>query len=543
MHLNIQYQILRIETIWSEKSLWPANKEVRMNKYHEQDCELYYGKDIVAAFIPEIKQVDVLSNQVTNEFGYRYHVSIKKKMFEYTHEVIFSSLLDIPFHKYWKECAGAEMLTSKQKKWMNQYLCLKVESAPKIEIPCFGCIGDFDDINKSIDWPELEEYLFKLLSIKRGEAGLLLLCEVAAILKPLFEKDKYPMDFYILIYGKSGIGKTTLAKLFFCQEEGQCKSFKCDTHTSIKVALEKYKGNTVLVDDYHPEASDYGRKKQMSIKDLISRGEGNAGTALAIVTAEFREGVFSTQDREVQIEFSDTQLQWEILESCRQNIQLYKILLYRICCVVYENKETIHAMISNRREETGEFRISHNVNMLKKVVDILFFVSDKTPLGEIMKKRISRSVYEKEYFYRLLDELEAKQKQDMKFVSQNGCDIDWIECFYDMVYVKEVFCRMPIDEMKKNGDDGNCIYLDGDEICISEMTLIDGVRRYFSYSHEQMAEARKMKTRLLSTLKSENLLLEDASASNTKKKRKRRFYVIDFRRLEMFCGEAHRSKT
>lgn len=69
-----------------------------MNKYHEQDCELYYGKDIVVAFIPEIKQVDVLSNQVTNEFRYRYHVSIKKKMSEYTHEVIFSSLLDIPFH-------------------------------------------------------------------------------------------------------------------------------------------------------------------------------------------------------------------------------------------------------------------------------------------------------------------------------------------------------------------------------------------------------------------------------------------------------------
>ena len=38
---------------------------------------------------------------------------------------------------------------------------------------------------------------------------------MAAILKPLFEEMGSPMDFYFMIYGKSGIGKTTLAKLFF----------------------------------------------------------------------------------------------------------------------------------------------------------------------------------------------------------------------------------------------------------------------------------------------------------------------------------------
>ena len=85
-----------------------------MNEYLEQDGELYYGKDLVATFIPEIKHIDVLKNKVTNKFSYRYHISVKKEIPE--HEEVFDSLKDIPFHEYWKDCAGTELLSKKQKK-------------------------------------------------------------------------------------------------------------------------------------------------------------------------------------------------------------------------------------------------------------------------------------------------------------------------------------------------------------------------------------------------------------------------------------------
>ena len=39
-----------------------------MNEYCERDGELYYGNDLVATFVPEIKCIDVLKNQVTNNF-------------------------------------------------------------------------------------------------------------------------------------------------------------------------------------------------------------------------------------------------------------------------------------------------------------------------------------------------------------------------------------------------------------------------------------------------------------------------------------------
>lgn len=504
-----------------------------MSKYLEQDGELYYGKDLVATFIPEIKRIDVLKNQVTNKFSYRYHILVKKEIPE--HEEVFDSLKDIPFHEYWKECAGTELLSKKQKKLLNEYLIQCVKSAHRNEILCFGAIGDFDNINDTVEWSEMADYLIALLSIKEREGELLLLSKMAAILKPLFEEVGSPMDFYFMIYGKSGIGKTTLAKLFFCQNTGQCRSFKLDNQTSLKEALKKYQGDTILVDDYHPEASDYGRKKQSSLKDLISRMANSTGTAMAVVTAEFREGTFSTQDREVQIEIRNTQIQWKAFNDCKQKISLYKILLYRICCEIYKNKEVIQKKIADGNNEAGEYRISHNINILKIVVDIMFYIFDEMPLGEFLKKRMPVQIFEREHFYHLLDELEVKQKKTMERVRQNGSEIDWIKCFYEMAYGNKILCRTPIDDMNKNESDGNRIYLDGDKMYVSEITLINGVKMYFSYSEEKMAEARKMTRKLINSLKSEKILLNDASSSNTKKKKGKRFYVVDRERLEMFC--------
>ena len=106
----------------------------------------------------------------------------------------------------------------------------------------------------------------------------------------------------------------------------------------------------------------------------------STGTAMAVVTAEFREGTFSTQDREVQIEISNTQIQWKAFDDCKQNIYLYKTLLYRICCEIYKNKEAIQRMIADINKEAEKFRISHNVNILKIVVDVMFYILNEMPL-------------------------------------------------------------------------------------------------------------------------------------------------------------------
>lgn len=103
-----------------------------------------------------------------------------------------------------------------------------------------------------------------------------------------------------------------------------------DNQSIIKATLEKYQGNTVLVDDYHPGSFGlWKKKKQISIMDTIARCIDEEETAMPIVTAEFREGSFSVQDRQVQIEIGDTQLQWELLRIFNR---IFNFI--RHCCIV-----------------------------------------------------------------------------------------------------------------------------------------------------------------------------------------------------------------
>lgn len=506
-----------------------------MKNYYEKERELYYGNELVVAFIPEIKRIDVLEDRVRNKFTYRYYISVKTKLHDSTQEVAFDSIKDIPFHEYWKECAGADVLSKRQKRLLNEHLGLCVGNAPRNEIQNFGCVGDFNDISESIEWSELAEYLAEMLSLKKDEAGLLFLCKIAAILKPLFEEAKCHMNFYVMVHGKSGKGKTTLSKLFFVQEPEQCRSFKLDNQSSIKTTLEKYQGNTVLVDDYHPEALDYGRKKQISIMDTIARCIDEEETAMPIVTAEFREGSFSVQDRQVQIEIGDEQLQWELFENIQQNIQLYKTLLYRICYEIYKKKEDVIAIVSKKNFVAGEFRIAHNVDILKTVVDVLIYILDEMQLGEIFDKRIAPQIGMKSYFYDMLDKLEAKQEKYMKFLMENDAGIDWIKWFGDRVFENDIFQRIPMDRINKHNDDKNYVYSDGSTLCINEKTLIAGMQKYFSQAGERVINVRVAKNELINELKSDEILIRDKSGANTKKKENKRYYVIDMKRLKLFC--------
>lgn len=83
-------------------------------------------------------------------------------------------------------------------------------------------------------WLELTDYLVNLLTIKENETEVLFLCKMAALMKPLFEKANHPMNFFIFLYGHSGVGKTVLAKLFFVQDSGQDKNFKMDSQLDVE---------------------------------------------------------------------------------------------------------------------------------------------------------------------------------------------------------------------------------------------------------------------------------------------------------------------
>lgn len=507
-----------------------------MNRYKIEAGSLYYKNELVAAFIPKINGIDVLHDCVTDVYTYKYHVSVETQDSATTQEKIFEFLQNIPFHKYWKECAGADMLSKRKKRLLNEYLYLLSQQVTTETQECFNSIRNSTPVlYEKPNLSELTEYLASLLTIKGGETEILFLCKMAALLKPLLEKADYPMNFFVFLYGHSGVGKTSLAKLFFVQESGQDKSFKMDNMTEICKALKAYQGDTVLVDDYHPEASDYRKKRQISVIDLLARQTDCYGTALAVSTAEIREGCFSLQDREIQIEISDTAIDWNKFAYCKQNISQFQYVLYGICHEIYENESYIVELISKAAvRKTGNFRITRYIETLKLVMDILEDLLGTKPIWEMLEKKLQYSNM-KTHWYKLLDLIEDKQTQYMKCLREQENGIDWIKVFYEMLNDSRIFRRVPEDYIKKHSDDNvKDVYVAGSTIYVAEFTFLAGIHRYFEYRPEQSKDARSCKKKIVNALKAEEILLVDSTKANTKKKCGKRFYEIDYKRLQYF---------
>ena len=107
--------------------------------------------------------------------------------------------------------------------------------------------------------------------------------------------------------------------------------------------------------------------------------------------------------------------------------------------------------------------------------------------------------------------------------------------FYEMLNDSRIFRRVPEDYIKKHSDDNvKDVYVAGSTIYVAEFTFLAGIHRYFEYRPEQSKDARSCKKKIVNALKAEEILLVDSTKANTKKKCGKRFYEIDYKRLQYF---------
>lgn len=192
-------------------------------------------------------------------------------------------------------------------------------------------------------------------------------------------------------------------------------------------------------------------------------------------------------------------------------------------------------IVNNTRHKAGTFRITYYIETMKLVVDILEFVLERTPLGNLLEKKMGNTTMG-QHWYQLLDEIENRQNRYMMCLKDNENGIDLITVFFRMVNDEKVFRRVPGELMKKHSDNNvKDIYSFGAVIYVAERTLLVGIQRYFENEPEQRKEVRTYKKKMIEALKAEEILLVDNSKANTKKKNGKRFYEIDYKRLKYFC--------
>jgi energy-coupling factor transporter ATP-binding protein EcfA2 len=151
-------------------------------------------------------------------------------------------------------------------------------------------------------------------------------------------KASFPVTFTTNVYGPSGSGKTRMVKLFcgcYKKSDGTL-AYMSSFQESKKDLLRKLEGLhdvNYLVDDYHP-TKDYEKKRQeILLEHIVRMPENNPDGANVIMTSEFTDGVFSNQDRQLQL-YIDSDSHMALLTELEWNsdklTQIYYIFLFAV---------------------------------------------------------------------------------------------------------------------------------------------------------------------------------------------------------------------
>lgn len=521
-----------------------------------KETGLYYQDKFVSDFIPVLRAIDEKRDIVTENSNRTYHIYIMLAGGEKLQEYEFDSIKNISYFQFWPECCDAG-LSSEQKRLLSFYIQTQAKQCDRIYINCYSKLGYFPEayvfsqnmiINlgndkdvhneASNDLPIFNEkvpeklaelkILENIFKVKKGFSEILFLYDILAIAKPLFCKAGCIPNIFLVIFGKSGVGKTLLSNTLFVQHESQKLNFKIAKKTSVEKTIEKFSGHTVLVDDYHPESLSYDKGRQKEILDLISRTSDDIDCGMTVVTAEFRDGFESTQDRMFPMELEEGLDDYEAIQYIRNHKKDYNMLLFYIAKKIYTSSDSVIDLIKRQFKIysfdacEGRHRVIYGSKLLKICVDLAAEVIFPEEWDRI-KEILDEEELEK-YLCDLLDQYRDKQLDYMKRFLKYQEGINWIELLYNLIYVDKVFVLCPEEEDIKNpAYRGLAIWSRESRIYIRSATLNKGLEKHF----EKKVSCKK----LIKVLAEEKILCTDNSTSLMKKVHKQYYYIIDEHRL------------
>lgn len=509
---------------------------------------LYCQDKFISPFRPVVKKVVLDLDDNGNIISKYFIVAVELPDGKVLKEHTFESLDKISFFNTWKECCDAG-LDAKQKKKLYLYLQFQArdcESEMKYRYNRLGLfkkafvfgkshviqlcheVGYNYYVNQSVpdffvgnvDRKMQKEYLSQLIMEKETTPMTLFLCQLFSVIKPLLENEGYQVGFVVALYGKSGIGKTQLARTFFVQNSEQERNFKVNNRNEIGYALDLFSGHTVLIDDFHPEALDYGKKRQNSILDYIVRKADKENTALPIITAEFLGGCFSIQDRMLQIKVED--VNFGTLKYLQSHNSVLVSIIREFAEKVYTKKEETmkiierSIMISSINESNR--RVSFVIRLLKATFEVFYTMCvDEEEKTEIKCKTGNNHI--REVLFNYLDDIEKSQIKYMQRMEKWEGGVDWLLILYEMLYQEKIFWICPtLDKLDDKKYDGLGVYGGKNEICIRSQTLKKGMEIFWG---------DKVSTKpLINALLEEHILDEDKSCSHMKKKLDGKYYYV-----------------
>lgn len=540
-----------------------------ISNYHERvltDSE----KDLLqrCLFLPILKMIEEVTDADTKQVERIYYISVQLQDGHELPTYQFRNLHIQSYYKYWPECIDARLnkgiFQKLEEVLQHQSQSADVTIKRKIYYPRLGLYDDayvfgnnevisFSPENgekefitekslPSFGHGEISEetapYLLELITLMPGYSEILFLTHLVSILKPLFCQEGFPVDFSLGIFGTSGYGKTTLARLFFVFQEDQESSFQSCRLNYIESFLKSYPGHAFLFDDFHPEAQSQAKNRQEHFLNKVVRAKGGKDFALPVITGEYQSGCFSVQDRIVQLQLAIPFKDFEKFHSLNRNRTILSNFSFAFARKIYMNQnllsEKIDQYMRNAESKSTGFRISHNLTYYKICADLFYnIILEKNDQEQYDRVAQSLSGCQRgflSYIFQLLDHLENAQIRHMRKVKLLEGSPDWGAILYNMILGEDKVFTVIESEDQRESLSLDALYIRSEKsfYYIRPQILQIGLCRYF-------CTTSPIKQEMVSWLADYGILDEDASHSHAKKREKIYYYVIRKDMLYLHC--------
>lgn len=522
------------------------NVEVRENG-------LYLGDRQLLDFIPRIEKVKKTLTSMGCRMSYKVEISKNGKTIQtaWIHKLYVKSWFDLS-----DQCSDAD-LSDKERRSIERYLQKQVPGLPiyrEIYLDKSGwqsidsgkifynkCVitKALADVIRTKDQAkvvQIEEYRFDanragcllkgIQCVSRGTSWIVYMASYFDVLKELFKKAGYPIECIINVYGKSGMGKTSLIKTL-CSPSHVFSFSQPQRRDKILREIQKYEGHTVLVDDYHPAEQKYDGERQNALKDsLVRLVEENKNAPNIIISSEGLGGHVSMQDREVQI-FLGELINWELLTALQQEQGLLEKIRIAFYVQVVNNEDAIVDEIKDFCLKSDKKR-THDIHTSLRSGRYLDYI------------RCAANLFQKYFFdvYGIAHlsydidpdihvQLERKDKH-MKIIKE------WNQKGTCLITLRDMLSSPDILKLVKDGKEfvasADTIYVNGQKrVILSAKALRFGMMRYLQTTDIPIK-------RIVRELADAEVLITYENGNElTQKVNGKRCYVIDIDGLNEYC--------
>ena len=358
-----------------------------------------------------------------------------------------------------------------------------------------------------------EDYLM----VSLGASEILFTAVLLSAIKFLFIKAGFNPAVCINLYGKTGSYKTALTQAMMYMENPS--QFMCSlVNDQKKMAVKKVQqcyGFPMVLEDYHPAATGYDYKRQISMIDAVVRHiESNPKSAVVFITSEFLDGGESLQARTLQIEAQNVDL--KTLTKIQQEQTMATIVMNFLDKLLGNMKDAIETIQTQyealSRHGEQSMRIEESIVFLK-ITAILYgkYVdnSDKLKLKSKLDKALTLQ--------------KEKQKLHLEQLSMSEED-RVIKVVYELISDKELYKKCVYRDKALYRGDAEEMLIGNRGVFLSRKALVYGLKKHNCTGISV--------NRIILALSKMELLDEDRGGTHTTKIQNVRAYCILYHELK-----------